>query len=343
MNINVRYETVYEMLELCKQLKEDRLDLKRLEKLLEHEDYQVEFARYKGRVSKEEFIDFFSNFFKLNYDEITNDDFKAHYQNYTYLFENLELYEKECEKLKDYTEEMFIEQTKKALLGLPKGFEYGDLNFIFTISIGMSFGWVHENNSHFDVIQLIKMNTLEGFKSSLAHEIHHIAMNRIFDDVLDFEKISPEELFYVYFSGEGLAVKYCNNAEGNLSKSIYDEQKNIGLDEYTWEYLNNDFEDTFNTFKNQVNMIRSREIKDTGGVQNLIGQYWMNFHTPEQDKNEPPKLMQCRLYSFGNELWGVIHDAFGKEKVFETIRNLKEFPKVYNDSVKKIGKEAYMI
>lgn len=342
MKINVRYNTIDEMLALCKQVKEGCLDKDRLEKLLNHEDYQVEFKRYDGRVSKEEFFDFFSNFPNLDYNEISNKDFQVHYENYKYLFDNIELYEKECKKFKDFTEDLFVKQVEMALKGLPGKVKFDELNFIFTLGIGMSFGWVYENNSHFDVIQLIKNSSVEDFKSTIAHEVHHIGINSIFKD-LDMDKISVEDYFYIFFSGEGLAVKYCNNAEGNISKAIYDGEKNVGLDSFSWNYLNNEFEDNLKAFKEHIKMIRAGEIKNLEELQKLIQNYWMNFHTDEQDKSEPPKLKQGRWYAFGNDVWGVIHDVFGKDKVFETLDNPKNFPQVYNEAVKKIGKDKYCI
>ncbi|MTI47463.1 DUF5700 domain-containing putative Zn-dependent protease [Sporosalibacterium faouarense] len=342
MKINIRFDTIDEMLNLCRQVKEGKLEISRLEKLLDHDDYQVEFQRYKGRVSRKEFINFFSNFPNLEYEEITNKDFKVHYDHFKYLFDNLDLYEKECKKLKDFSEEMFMEQTNHALKGLPENVNLHELNFIFTISIGMSYGWVYENNSHYDFIQMIKNSSVEEFKACLAHEIHHIGMNSIFDNS-KIANFSPEELFYLYFAGEGLAVKYCNNAQGKLSNSIYDGEKNIGLDSFTWNYLNDEFDENFKVFKEHINKMRMGEITSQEGVMKIIQEYWMNFHTKDQEQNEPPKLKQGRWYAFGNDIWGVIHDVFGRAKVFEILEDLSEFPEVYNMAVTKIGKEEYMI
>jgi uncharacterized protein YjbK len=65
------------MLELSRQVRDGRLDVERLGRALDHPDYQIEFERYSGRVSREEFIDFFSNFFSVDYEKILNRDLKA--------------------------------------------------------------------------------------------------------------------------------------------------------------------------------------------------------------------------------------------------------------------------
>jgi len=342
LKIGVSYDTIGLMLEIFKGIKEGKADREEIEKILQHRDYCVEFERYNGRVSREEFVEFLINFKNLNPDEIKNKDLKVRYNDYNYLHDNIDNYIREYENLKKYTLDIFEKQVNFALKGLPDDFEFDELNFIFTIGIGMSFGWAHKSFTHYDFIMLARDNKFEDFMSVLSHEVHHIAMNSI-QDSIGVDNFTPEEYFYVCFTGEGLAVKYCNNAEGNLSKKIYDGEANIGLDKFSWNYLNNDFDETFKMFKKHIAMIRNGDIKDAQGVENLFFSYWMDSHTKDQDKSEVGKLKQLRLYSFGNELWGVIHDVFGKEKVFETIKNPKEFPSVFNAALKAIGKEEYII
>lgn len=141
----------------------------------------------------------------------------------------------------------------------------------------------------------------------------------------------------MYFSGEGLAVKYCNNAEGVLSKSIYQSANNIGLDDFTWKYLNDDFYNTMANFRKTISDIRDNNIRSVDELDKLILGYWMNPYTEEQDKKEIPKLKHFRLYSFGNDIWGIIHDCFGKSVVFETLRNPESFPVIFNNCLHKIG------
>ncbi len=77
--------------------------------------------------------------------------------------------------------------------------------------------------------------------------------------------------------------------------------------------------------------------------QNELQEYWMSLYSEGKDKHRKPDLMQFRLYSFGNDLWGVIHDVFGKDKVYETFRHLITFVDVYNEAVTKTGKTAFKI
>ena len=338
MQFSINYSSIYTMLQLCNELKSGNVNEKEISQLINHEDYKFEFSRYKNRVSEEEFINYFLNLPNLNEDSITNNDLKIHHKYYMYLLDNLDLFiDKEKELNKWFKKNIFEEQINYALKGLPDDLKLPELKFIFTIGIGQSFGYVHGNGMHFDFLQLIKEKSLGDFCSTIAHEVHHVGMNLIHESI-DFNTLTLEGMFYLYFSGEGLAVKYCNNAEGILSKPISDGPKNIGLDSFTWEYLNNDFDNTMNQFKETIRKIRNNEIKSTEELVSHLEEYWMNPLTKEQKQGDVPKLKHFRLYTFGNDIWGVIHDCFGKGVVYETLKNPENFPVVYNRALQEIGR-----
>lgn len=337
MGFSIRFSSISNMLELCKKLRHGEVEKKDIEIIIEHEDYKFEFERYKGRVSKDEYVDYLLHLNDLEEEDITNNDLKIHHTYYKDLMNNLDLYINNLNELKRIlTLKLFEEQVSIALMGLPDDMILPDINFIFTIGIGQSFGYVYQNGTHFDFLQLVKDKSIEDFCSTIAHEVHHVGLNTIHEQI-NLEAISIESLFYLYFSGEGLAVKYCNNAEGVLSKSLYNGTKNIGLDEFTWKYLNNDFYNTMAQFKKTISDIRNNNIKSAKELGKHMSEYWMNPYTDEQDKNEIPKLKHFRLYSFGNDIWGLIHDCFGKSAVFNTLRNPEKFPIIFNECLDKIG------
>lgn len=343
MNFSIRFSTIKQMLKLCKKLNDGCIKRNEIEELLSHEDYKFEFSRYGNRVLKEEFVDYFLNLPILKEEDITNIDLKIHHKYYINLLNNIDLYLDELKELEAcLTPTLFENQIQIALKGLPDNIVLPPLNFIFTIGIGQSFGYAHENGTHFDFLQLVKNYSASEFCSVISHEIHHIGVNVIHDNI-DLDSIPMEELFYLYFSSEGLAVKYCNNAEGILSKSIYDGEKNIGLDKFTWKYLNDDFYNTMIHFKKTIEDIRRNKIASAKDLQNEMDRYWMNPYTEDQVESDIPKLKHFRLYSFGNEIFGIIHDCFGKEKVFETLINLKDFPKVFNSALEQLGHKDFKI
>ncbi|WP_069650094.1 DUF5700 domain-containing putative Zn-dependent protease [Caloranaerobacter ferrireducens] len=342
MEISISYETVPKMFEICKKLKVGKLEREELEEILAHDDYQIELDRYnkeaseKGKFSKEDFIYFFMNIFSLRECDIKQGLLKARYSHLRNLLDNVEFYEKKFQEIKTITEEDVLSALEYTNKGLPEDVRFDKLNFIFSIGLGPSGGWFYKNYSHFDIIQFSELGK-DIILNGIAHECHHIGFNKMFED-LDITKITPEEYLYLFLAGEGLAIKYCNNGEGVLTKRIYKDEANIGLDKFTWDYLTNDFNNIFDNFKSQINKIRNKEIKDINELNEYISKYWMNRHTDEQNENEVPKLKHSRNYSFGNDIWGLIHDVYGSQKVFETLRNLKQFPKVFNSALEKIGR-----
>lgn len=343
MEFSIRFSSIRNMLELCRRLNAGDIKKQDIENMLQHEDYKFEFERYKDRILEDEFADYFIKLPNLTEKDITNEDLKIHHKYYKDLLDNLEFYIEKLNELERLlTPNLFQEQISIALKGLPDDIILPDLNFIFTIGIGQSFGYAYENGMHFDFLQLVKDKSINEFCSTISHEVHHVGVN-IIHEKINLNTISLEELFYLYFSGEGLAVKYCNNAEGVLSKSIYDGCKNIGLDNFTWKYLNDDFYNTMTHFRKTINDIRNNNIKSVEDLNKDIFEYWMSPYTDDQNQNEIPKLKHFRLYSFGNEIWGIIHDCFGKNAVFETLNNLEKFPNIFNKSLEQIGYGQFKI
>ncbi len=340
MEIRICSSTIVNMLGIIKKVKDGTANRSEIEDLLAHDDYQMEFARYKGRVSMEEFIEYLMHFPDLNEDDISNKDLKGHHSYYLDLVENYEYYVNKLLIL-NIDKETIDQAIKKAQYGLPD-LSLGKINFVFTLGIGQSFGYVYQNNIHMDYLQLVKENTNVDLGSTIAHEVHHVGIGNLLNGEF-LAELSLEEMFYLYFAGEGLAVKYCNNAEGVLSKSIYEGPKNIGLDPFTWKYLNNDFEATMVHFKKNIDDIRSHKISTRDELTNEVVNYWMNSYIEGQSKRDIPKLKHFRLYSFGNDIWGIIHDCFGREKVFETLINPSQFPLAFNAALEMLGKDVYKI
>jgi hypothetical protein len=346
MKINISYETVSRMFELCKKHKEGKLKRNELETILDHKDYQIEFERYntqtgpKGKFSKEEYADFFMNFFDLEESTIKQGMLRYRYIQLKPFFDNIDVYEKKVDNIKSITEDDIRAALEHTHIGLPDDIRFDELNLIFSIGLGASGGWFYKNYAHFDLVKFLE--EVDSIPIVIAHECHHIGFNKIFEN-LDITQISPEEFLYLFIAGEGLAIKYCNNGEGILTKRIYDDTANIGLDKFTWDYLTKDFNNIYINFKSQIGKIRSGEIKDMNDLNKYIDDYWMNPYTEEQDRNELPRLKHSRNYSFGNEVWGLIHDVYGREKVFDTLKNLKQFPEVFNGALKEIGRTDLLI
>ncbi|TVP94554.1 MAG: hypothetical protein EA374_06565 [Acholeplasmatales bacterium] len=340
MKITVHNTTVPMMIAWLKDHQSGQASATQLDSILAHPDYAFEFERYGDAVPKEAFKALLLNLPEVYEDARNLVHLRMRAQPLHDFYKRLDTYKAQL-PLIEIPEHIIDAQTRLARAGLPDDIGIEHVQIIITLGIGASFGYVHGHHVHFDFLQLAKEKSAAEFQASLAHEIHHVGFNHLLNPSY-LQTLSLEALFYLYFSGEGLAVKYCNNAEGVLSKALYGGPKNIGLDPFTWRYLNDDFDKTFKHFKATRKAIKDGHFTRED-FQTDLRTYWMHPYTDQRDTNDTPDLKQFRLYSLGNDLWGVIHDAFGKEKVYATLRNLDTFPDVFNAAVSHIGKPAYRL
>lgn len=346
MKLTVRFSSIGLMLEaLAKQLRGE-LGRDELREILSHEDVQFEFMRYKAigaEIGEEEYLDYFLALPEVGINQIESRALKAQHCYMQYLMENLNLFLEARQELEHLTSPSMLEQQfEQAAKWLPEHLNWPEIRFIFTIGIGGSGGYVWQNSTCFDFIKIVKDSSLDSFAATLCHEIHHVGMGVLLEEI-NLDALSLESWFYAIFSGEGLAVKYCNNAEGVLSKAIYSGSKNVGLDRFSWDYLNQHFEEYIQKFCQAVRAIRSGEVKTREELWQLIGGLLMGSHTHDQEPGEIPRLMHTPLYSLGNELWGLIHDCFGKDVVFDALRNLNKFPELLNAALSRVGRDDLSI
>ena len=342
MTSPIRLGSIQPMFELVQSLKHNNVTKNDVLAVLAHDDYDMEFKRYNGTITKEEFCDYFLRFPGLVEHDVKNPGLRAHHRYFRDLYDNLEWYQQRAAQLMSIGDDFFLKQIEVAQAGLPHDIDLSDVNFVFTIGIGQSFGYTHESSTHYDMLQLAKDHDIATFQSTIAHEVHHVGFKKIMQEI-NFDAITLEELFYIYFAGEGLAVKYCNNAEGVLSNALHPSVKNIGLDAYTWRYLTDDFETCMDRFHQVIRQIRGHEITTEKQLVKELRQFWMNPYIDGQPKDKPPRLKHFRLYSFGNEIWGIIHDRFGKDKVYATLRNISDFPGVFNHALHQLNRDSYAI
>lgn len=348
MNISISTATIKRMIKIIKDFKQG-LDIREeLEHLLSHEDYIVELERYnnaggpRGGFSKEDFIRFFLNIDNLRYEDIENVRLKARLEKFKYFIENIEKYEEKLCLLEDITVEKVREALKKTRYGLPDTVEFDEVKLIFSIGLGPSGGWFYKNYSQYDVIIFLESFDEEVMLNTIAHEYHHVGLNQFFSK-LEQNKSTLEDEFYAMFSGEGFAVKYCNNYNGLLSKSIYADKQNLGLDKYSYQYFIDEFHQIYSMFLSDLKDIRSGKISTFEELMQVIVSHWITLKSNRVKENEPDDLQQSLNYFLGAEIWGLIHDIYGKDKVYEILSSSGEFIKYYNEALVRIGREDLVI
>jgi hypothetical protein len=336
------------MIKIIKDFKKGILVKKELENLLTHEDYLVELERYnnaggpRGGFSKEEFIEFFMNIHKLQYEDIENVRLKGRLEKFKYFIENIEQYEDKLKLLEGITVEKVKGALKKTQYGLPDSIKLDEVKLIFSIGLGPSGGWFYKNYSQYDVILFLENFSEEVMLNTIAHEYHHVGLSQ-FSAKLDQSKYTLEDSFYEMFSGEGLAIKYCNNYNGIISKAIYNENYNVGVMKYSYQYFMEEFSEIYKMFLSDLADIRSGKISTNEELMKIIIEHWMTLRSNRVKENEPDDLEQSLNYFLGAEIWGLIHDVYGKDKVYEILASSGEFIKYYNQALIRVGREDLII
>ena len=339
MKIFLNVSSILPMLDFLRDLKSKRADANKIREIFNHKDYDFEFRRYE--ISQTEpFINYFMRLSDIKESEIPELDsryknmLKNKHTRWLNALENPDYYESLYKKITgSITDEALAGICETVKRGLPADANIDDIHIISTMSIGTSFGYVFDNALHFDIMGFNDDN-LKSLPSLLAHEIHHLAMSKYASSL--YGNFSPEERYIFNFTGEGLAVKFCNNAKGAVSKPLYANLPvNECLDEFSMEYLNSRFYEALGVFKESLSDIRAGKMKNED-IYEQFNKYWWNPYTEEQSRDEEPLLKQSLIYSFGNDLFGVIYDAFGADILFDCVRHPLKTVEYFEQAVKKI-------
>jgi hypothetical protein len=316
------------MLDFLVDMKTGQATMTQLIDIFNLPDYDFEFRRYQGQgkaSSKEEIMSYFYNLNSVLESDIPSlrpsrlTELKDKHALWLQAYENPRHYQQLYHDMQMYiTGDVLQEISRIVEYGLPNDADIGEIDIIITLSIGISFGYVFDGAFHIDLLQVENLGW-EYLFSTLAHEAYHVALMKYESSYI--ESFSLEEWFIHFFSLEGLAVKFCNNGEGVISKPIYkDRPVNEGLDSFTMGYLNSKFNEALETFNKTLEAIFSGEMSKDSLWKHIM-EYWYNCHTEDQQPDESPKLKQTLAYSFGNDFYGAIYDAFGKEVLLDCIRH----------------------
>ena len=224
--MKLRMSSIPLMLEYVAGLASRPGDRETVRRILDHEDYQFELRRYE-LPSAEHLIDYFSRLNTIPPEEIP-DLSEDHRRNHLREKHGQWLdcigapqkYADRYERLKALFTDDFLAELQNRLAGMfPRGTEMiSDPAVVSTLSFGRSFGYPHEGALHLDLFGIDEYCTLEELPRIVLHEMHHLQMMKMAEGVSGEESLL--ERYIRSFAWEGLAVKFCNNAEGVLSRRL---------------------------------------------------------------------------------------------------------------------------
>lgn len=317
--MELRISSIPIMLDYLSRLSTEAANITLLGKVFEHRDYQFEMGRY-GLSSAETLISYFSRLGSIEVNEIPDlsDERKNALREKHHLWldclNDPQKYYNRYEEVKHILcEKNLSDLQQKLSSAFPGAIDVNDAGVVSTLSFGSSFGYVYENALHLDLFGIEEICTTEELPYIILHEMHHLQTQKLIGSYSLFTMgFSLLDSYIFRFTGEGLAIKFCNNAEGVLSKRIDKHLKaNIGIP--AMDILNRHFEEHFELFNDTVRRIRRGEIT----ADEIDGQFWSYWWNPRLYEEEREFLEQTPIYSFGNEIFGCIFDAFGLEILFE--------------------------
>lgn len=287
--------------------------------LLNHRDYQFEIRRY-GLPSIENLVFYFSRLNSIEPTDIPDlseerkDALRDKDALWKECISNPQKYFDRYEKLKEILCEANLQSLQRRLQeAFPAAVDIDDADIVSTLSFGPSFGYVFENALHLDLFGIEKYCTMEEIPYIILHEMHHLQIQKLIGNYRSFtEKFTLLEEYIFRFTGEGLAVKFCNNAEGTVSRKMNPSlPANIGIP--AMPVLNRHFKEHLELFYDTVKGIRQGTVTEQE-IDQQFRTFWWN---PKLYPQERTDLEQTPIYSFGNELFGAIYDTFGIDILFD--------------------------
>lgn len=330
--MKLRMSSIPQMLEYLSETNVGSTNMAVVKSIFEHEDYQFEIRRY-NLPSVEPLISYFSQLKNIKAEDIPDlsDERKNTLRDKHNLWldcaSNPQKYYNRYEKIKNFLCVENIQNLQHKLAdAFPNGIDIKDASIVSTLSFGPSFGYVYANALHLDLFGIESFCTIEELPHVILHEMHHLQIQKFIGSYDSFtSKFSLLDDYIFRFTGEGLAIKFCNNAEGIISKRIdYHMNANIGIS--SMSILNKHFEEHFNLFNDTIKRIKQNSIT-VSEINEQFKSYWWN---PKLYKDETAFLEQTPIYSFGNEIFGCIFDFFGIEVLFDCFCNPSKTIEYFN-------------
>ncbi len=339
------HETIPHMLDIMEMHNNGENVQEKLSYLLDHSDYQKELNRYANHpmregFTKEDFIEFFINIRTLETSDIKSLDLKTRQSELIDIMDNLEFYKNFYLTLKHAN----INELEKAIVvaknGLPDSIEISGLHVMFVVGLGMSGGYIYENNIMGD-IRLLAISDGLDMTGLLAHESHHFGLFQIMcGPDHKSEDICLSNKLMQHFFGEGTAVKYCNNFYGKLTSKLYPD-KSCDVVKQSYDYYIENFDNIYKQLRLDLKMLKDEKSEEVFGE--MFSKNYFYTDVEVDGVMQSQYLAQPICYFIGADIWGLIHDEFGKDKVFELFSNPTDVFVYFNQALKNIGREDLVI
>jgi len=184
------------------------------------------------------------------------------------------------------------------------------------------------------------------FLGTLAHELQHMSIPlEGYSEAIAYSELPDTSTLKLYSDflspmiKEGLATKFCSNAPGRFSGKVDPDRpfaaKATGVE--NWEYFQSELLEIHSNAVNSLRMILDGQVEDVQAFNTEYRNYW----TWQAGEIEGKRFHMGRRYYYGAELLGAIHEAFGRDAVFEAVTDLRRLPARYNEALEQLQPEGY--
>jgi hypothetical protein len=131
-----------------------------------------------------------------------------------------------------------------------------------------------------------------------------------------------------------MAQKFCNNAAGALTPKPYPDKafSATSLNLEDWTCFQKQYIEIHHRAKKDLRKLLGSTSLDKAKFESDYNNYW----TWRAGEIEGKNFTLGRRYYYGTELLGVINAAFGREVLFECLRDLRKIPLLFNQGIKKL-------
>lgn len=136
MQVSICMSQVQPMLDWLEALANGRADKQTLDRMLDSEDYDFEFARYQQRVTRQEFRDYLLHLPQMREEEIANQSLRLHHSLWKDALEHPQKYREGLERLQQVLSAGFQQETKELMERCYGPVEMGAVKLVITLGIG---------------------------------------------------------------------------------------------------------------------------------------------------------------------------------------------------------------
>lgn len=322
-----------------------RIDLR---VLLDHEDYKIQFGFFADHwanigFTKEEYIEFFVNIRNIRPESVTSNALKYRINDLLHIMDNIDYYREIYYRISCINKNALQEAIRKAKLGLVEEISFSDIKLIFAIGLGVTGGFRYKKYAFFDLKNTLGSKSNQGVINTIAHELYHVGYYTLYGGADEVKQDKNKDYMLAYLLGqEGCAVKYANNVEGILTKKIYESQEQT-IEQQSYDYYLFNFEKIYTRFKNDIKDIRSSDLVNYEDIEDIFIRNYLNRDVIINGELKKFYLRNPLTYYLGADIWGVIHDVFGRDMVRNLLIDPTEFFVVFNKALSIIGRDDLCI